>query len=564
MINEQNKNVLLVKVDWNGKFQPGTALSPRFTFIGVGFTCPERVSCKLERFETDGWNEKPTMYPVPGGKGWYFQQPMTIPADIAPGTYFITIDAVFQKEDSFLLENIKNFHYHESIQFEICQNKKNEPLVIRATGGAIINTQGLNWDRERDIVIEADDRSIINLSKNEFLSQAAPVPVSADHGETDGNTEPWFFKFEPIGVGETPPPRDMLLLTAEVNGETYFYHICTKAKVVLGRGHKNQDIDYVYRYYRDSEEDFDACSASLFFSRRHLELKVGDTSSLTDDLTFTALGRWGTSVCCRTYGNRPEKTTLPVNKPHSHYTVSDLKTKRLELVLADIGHLEMKGYSDPGTAKLETVLQKKAKNAMAVNSFWRIGTAAGVDVLVLKRQREVTFSDLGYAKQLADAEEAKKARKEGRVPRSLDMTKSCWNTDPYCGTDTYLFILRAAPIGTASGAIAPPGAVGMNLRHAAVYFYEGRFGLVNYDTNSFNYQVQGRTCQLKNGECTPLVPGMVFRIGNVNFHVYESYCSWLRMQRDRRQHEENEKAIVERKEMLSQASAADGASQGTL
>ncbi len=542
---------LLIKVDWNGKLEPGKALSPTFTFSGVGLTCPVSVSCKMERFKTAGWDEEPAMYSVTGGKGWYFQQPMTIPENAARGKYFINVDAVFQKEDPDLPGSIQEISYHAPIEFEIRKNKGNEPLVIRATGNAVINTQGMDWNRyERDIVIEADKNAIVNLSQNQLLNPSQPGPSSAGRGETDGNTtEPWLFKFEPIGVGVIPPPRDTLLLTAEVNGKTYFYHICAKPKIILGRGHKTQNIDFVYRFYRESDEDLDARYASLFFSGSHLELRVGK------DLAFTSSGRLGTELICHTPGNQSEKCSLVPGVVNSHYTVSDLKTKRLELVLADIGHLEMKGYCDPGTADLETVLQKSAQNPMAVNPFWRIGTDAGVDVLVLKRLKKLTFN----------FETAKRAMSDQNIDiQKLDFEKSCWKEDPYCDTDTYLFILRAATIGTASGSIAPPGAVEMNLRHAAVYFYGGRFGLVNYDRNPFNYRVQGTVRPLRNGECTFLVPGMTFEIGNVKFHVFESYCSWLKMQRNIRKQKENEKAVAERRETLSQMPSAENVSQATL
>lgn len=545
MINEQKDDFLLIKVDWNGKLEPGGALSPKFTFSGIGLGYPVSVSSKLEHFKTEGWDEEPVMYPVTGGMGWYFQQPMTIPENVAPGTYFIEVDAIFQKEDPYLPGSVQEISYHAPIEFEIRQNKRNEPLVIRATGNAVINTQGMDWNRyEREIVIEADKNAIVNLSRNQLLDPSQPAPSPADRGETDGNTEPWLFKFEPIDIGVNPPPRDTLLLTAEVDEKTYFYHICAKPEIILGRGPKKQNIDFVYRFYRESNDDVDAGCASQLFSRSHLKLRVGK------DLAFTSSGKWGTELICHTPGNQSEKYSLLKGVVNSQYAVSDLKTKSLEIILSQSGHLEMKGYCDAGTERLGEILQREAKNTMDVNLFWRKGTDAGVDVLVLKRLKKLTF----------DFERVRKAAENMK----LDFEKTCWHEDPYCDTDRYLFILRAALIGTASGSIAPPGAAGMNLRHAAVYFYEGRFGLVNYDMNPFKYRVQGTVRSLRNGARTRLVPGMTFEIGNVKFHVYESYCSWLKMQRNIRKQKENEKAVAERRETLSQMPSAENVSQATL
>ncbi|MBQ4144961.1 MAG: hypothetical protein IJD43_15955, partial [Thermoguttaceae bacterium] len=195
-----NKNVLLIKVDWNGRLQPGTALSPKFTFSGVGLQFPPSVSCKMERFTTAGWNEEPKMYPVPGGKGWYFQQPLTIPNDLLPGTYFINVRAVFQKEDPFLPGSFNSLTYHAPIQFDIGQNNAAGPLVIRATGNALINMRNYDWNRyEREIVIEADENAIINLSKNLYAASADQntAPEEDDGNDAAGNTKPWLFKFEP-------------------------------------------------------------------------------------------------------------------------------------------------------------------------------------------------------------------------------------------------------------------------------------------------------------------------------------------------------------------------------
>ncbi|MBE6425693.1 MAG: hypothetical protein E7029_06885 [Planctomycetaceae bacterium] len=563
----ENKDVLLIKVDWNGRLQPGAALSPKFTFSGVGLQFPVSVSCKMERFATAGWDEEPEMYPVPGGKGWYFQQPLTIPNDLLPGTYFINVRAVFQKEDPFLPGSFNSLTYHAPIQFDIGQNNAAGPLVIRATGNALINMRNYDWNRyEREIVIEADENAIINLSKNLYAASADQntAPKEDDGNDAAGNTKPWLFKFEPIGAGVNPPPRDTLLLTAEVNGKVYFYHICAKPSVVLGRGHNRKNIDYVYRYYRESDDDLNASTASMFFSRSHLNIKVGNLADLTDGLTFTSLGKWGTKIVCDAY--EPKEVTLSMSVPNSKYKLSDLLKDPLEIVLAECGYLEMKGYCDPGTGALGQVLQGNVQNPMAVNPFWQIGTNAGVDVLVLKRQKGLTFSEKmkKKAKESIDNDEMTKAQNGNYQPRTLNLEDPCWENDPYCDTDTYLFILRAAVIGTASGSIAPPNAASMALRHAAIYFYGNRFGLVNYDINPINYKFQGTSTPLQNGQCRPLEPGMDFDIGNVKFHVFESYCSWLRMQRNRRKHEENEKAITERLKTQSQTSSTENVSQATL
>jgi len=155
---------------------------------------------------------------------------------------------------------------------------------------------------------------------------------------------------------------------------------------------------------------------------------------------------------------------------------------------------------------------------MAVNPFWRIGTNAGVDVLILERKKALTVSD------------KKKKRLEEEYPGKCDFEKPCWGEDPYSDTLRYLLILRSASIGTC-GSIAPSGAKNMAQHHAAIYFRDNHFVLVNYYQNQFLYCMYNEEYYLPQKKDIPLIPGMTFEIGNVKFHVYESYSSWLNIQR---------------------------------
>ena len=243
---------------------------------------------------------------------------------------------------------------------------------------------------------------------------------------------------------------------------------------------------FVYRL--GFSDDPDVEMLNKYFSDKQLMISVDN-----DGLTFRSLSDKAKTKL----QNSQKAVCLLLDKKEyqvsSKYSFSDLKRECLMINLRDVAHLEMKRVCDHGTD-------------------------AGVDVLVLERKKDLTVSD------------KKKKRLEEEYPGKCDFEKPCWREDPYSDTLRYLLILWSASIGTC-GSIAPSGAKHMAQHHAAIYFRNNRFVLVNYDQNQFSYCMYNEKCYLPQKEDTPLIPGMTFKIGNVKFHVYESYSSWLNIQR---------------------------------
>ncbi|MCR5163154.1 MAG: hypothetical protein K6C40_03955 [Thermoguttaceae bacterium] len=515
---------LHLKIEWNGQLKAGEHLSPKFLMTGDDLRKLESISCVLDRCLTqDCWESDPKESVKKENQGWSFTESLSLdPSDNS------SLNGVFKID----------FEAH----FKIIQDCQLVTAEYKTTFFLEVNDEKLS---EIDVETEGEDNvtwikapsgvSRIHIRTKGSGNSLGFVPDHQSQIKNEQNFEnscevdldPSFV--QPILPSENNP--FLFLLATLPDGQERYFQIAARQSVLIGRSRTARPAqnvkaaDFVYRFY-GTEENPDP--VGLFLSSLISRNMLGMT--LTENgLKLKNLGRKQVSF-------KLENNEFYLDQYNPPALVDLLNLQEpFNVKFANFSSLEFKKYSAP--PEWNDRIEQKLHNYQYLrdllrNPLWRLGTILGVNSIRLRRslKHPVDFSTLQFLKQ-----SIKEGVNAQEYPDASD-DNPAWTTDFLASKEEFHFIVRMLSIGNdpIRDAICFDRH-GMQTRHATLYFCDNHFGLINHSDTAIIYQQFGTQNKLYQDECLPLQPGIKFRIGRVNFHIFESFSNYLEVQRQEHQ-----------------------------
>ncbi|MBR0193582.1 MAG: hypothetical protein IJQ31_16110 [Thermoguttaceae bacterium] len=469
----------------------------------------ESISCILDdRLVSTHWENNPSLQNVyqENPQSWSFTEPLSIDfaEDIASGGSFtIRFSAKFQiSQDNHLVT--VNYKTIIPLNVEDTNPAGGTPIRMKAGKDSLINLQ-YSGSSDAPIDIITEDGATVNIVPSYLQSPMKNEQNLENTYEVD--LEPWID--QPIAQTGNP----ILLLHATLsNGQERFFQIAARQDTILGRSREAypesniQASDFVYRFCRVIEKDTDpvAIFLSKRISKNHLSMILSQNGLQLKNSGKNILFQSGS-----------EKYVLDRENPQTTVDLKNLN-QSISLYFGGLSGIELKKIFDSDwNGKVEKILQKSnhPKDCFP-NTLWKLGKELEVNSIRLTRMPKHSQNcDINTLKKNVDEQYR---------------DSEWWTSDKLASEEEYHLLVRMLTIGNnpIKNAICFRD---QNLieRHATLYFCDNHFGLINHSTTAIIYHQYGQENALFQEDCLPLQPGMKFQIGDVRFHVYESYSSYL-------------------------------------
>lgn len=503
---------LHLKIEWNGELKAGEDLSPKFIISGQGLQSLDKISCELDpRLPQSFWLSNPINEVYNVGQDWWFTERLslkTADGSALRGCYTIKISTQFQ---TFQDGQLVKANYVTTIFLQVDDTTSN-PITVKATGTPLVRVRG-NFG---PVNIVADGDPTIDITPPVF------TPVSKDQTNPNNYSE---VDLEPcFAIPNAAMNNSILYITAKLpDGQKRFFQIAARQCVKLGRARVAQGnivaSDFVYRLF--GSDDLNPDPVAHFLSHRISRNQLSMTLAGKGDGLI--LENLGTNIRYRLNG---QEADLVRNQPMLVDWNDLFDNNGLPTPMS----LKINGFSSIILEKFSSqpVWNDSIENDLMnhfiipgdpINWLWNIGTARNVNSIRLRHSATVDSSNIHFLKELIRQRE-----KESYNPNVSD-DSPYWTSDLMANKEECHLVVRMLTIGNnpETDAICFPQL--SQLRQATLYFCDNHFGLINHLT-TIKYQQYGQENELSKGRCLPLQPGMEFTIGDINFHIYESYSKY--------------------------------------